>query len=953
MSVNNITVTPNQRILGSYFINSREIIDLSSGVFNDTNPANSRPDATETIVNNTAKGGRIFLSTALFSTTKRISLLGTFSTQLYTYKDTYILDTNNSPATFVFDPINDIWSPAGTTTEAPATMRQNPLPLIQRANITIATGFNSAIGFGAALDLSSGAPTQINKDPLLIIGASSNYGQLGSAYVYQLPMGRNGQFFTFQESVTLPLTTNRETTSGTFIGTSVSILDDSSCLFVGFPENNDSRGSVLVYDLGNNQYTFVQEILNTVATGTRVGTATAVSKGSALLSTPAVTTMITSGPGLLGADGAVLIYRKSASTNTWVQFGATIIDPASPANTNFGAAVSITDDVRYFAVGSPQRTVGVGGVYVYRENFINNVSIGYVLDATIVPVDNIGAAQMGTSVKIIGSTSTTTATNSNLTLPRLIFGGPADNAGVGAIWVYERSSGGTWLPLQKILPAGFVTAGGALGLGFSLDFSVDMSIIVGGRPVENTNKGAVYIYNISAGAGTTYTQANYKLTNDSIFNALGTRTVISRDEQYIYSSGTEVMFSFNIVNNVYTLLKIFEAAFNPGTDAQGTSSLMNSVGDVLFIGAPGLIPGPLSFNRAGAVAVLIKDGSDDFFQQTFLRPNNLIGTAGFGACIAGSLELSRVYISGPTDNTNVGAFWYYSFPNAASNDFRNFTVQKIVKPAAPATTRFGLTLRCDNNGESIVVATSDATTAVWTFFNNGTTITQIGTFITGASVRFAAAIDITGDGLTLVIGDYNNHTIAVYNRISKSVDWVFSTNIVKAGTRIGVSLSISADSQNNTVLITTPLTTATNMFVFRRASPSIAWSEVPVGGIVIPSNVTGIVSQDFNTCCIDATGFTFIVSTQYSLAGLVIRGQAWVYQKKNDESWVLKGELVPRGNINFGLPGSSYANIPNYLYGAAMPRILYLNSRGARAAIGTPSWGGTNPVASGAVFFIN
>ena len=80
-----------------------------------------------------------------------------------------------------------------------------------------------------------------------------------------------------------------------------------------------------------------------------------------------------------------------------------------------------------------------------------------------------------------------------------VVGGPGDNSGVGAVWVFTRS-GSTWKQQgSKLVATGAV---GSAGLGSSVALSGDAGTIIAGGPQDNNGSGAVWVFTQTAGKWT-------------------------------------------------------------------------------------------------------------------------------------------------------------------------------------------------------------------------------------------------------------------------------------------------------------------------------------------------------------------------------------------------------------------------------------------------------------------
>ena len=86
-----------------------------------------------------------------------------------------------------------------------------------------------------------------------------------------------------------------------------------------------------------------------------------------------------------------------------------------------------------------------------------------------------------------------------------LIGGPGDSSGVGAAWVFTRS-GSTWTQQQELTGAGEVGAG-EFGNGVGLSSEGNTALI--GGPADNTGVGAAWVFTRS---GSTWTQQGAKRT---------------------------------------------------------------------------------------------------------------------------------------------------------------------------------------------------------------------------------------------------------------------------------------------------------------------------------------------------------------------------------------------------------------------------------------------------------
>jgi len=130
-----------------------------------------------------------------------------------------------------------------------------------------------------------------------------------------------------------------------------------------------------------------------------------------------------------GLDGAAYVFTRTA--NVWTQ--SQRLEASNGAvNDGFGASVALTGT--RIAVGAPARNLGpaqrAGAVYIFEQSG----SWAQVAYLTPDAADAVAAAEFGRSVALVGDL--------------LVVGVPGAPAGAlaggGAVYVYQRSSGGVW-----------------------------------------------------------------------------------------------------------------------------------------------------------------------------------------------------------------------------------------------------------------------------------------------------------------------------------------------------------------------------------------------------------------------------------------------------------------------------------------------------------------------------
>jgi hypothetical protein len=212
----------------------------------------------------------------------------------------------------------------------------------------------------------------------------------------------------------------------------------------------------------------------------------------------------------------------------------------------------------------------------------------------LVATDAVGSAGQGLSVALSADGNTA------------IVGGPGDDSGVGAAWVYTRS-GGIWSQQAKLVGTGAVGNAGQGGGAVALSADGNTAIVSGEG--DNSTTGAAWVF---ARSGGVWTQQGNKLVGTG---AVGNGTV-----------GAE----------------------------QGTSVALSGDGNTLIVG------GPIDNSDTGAVWIFTRSGGVWTQQGNKLVGTGAGGNALQGQAVALSGDGNTAIVGGPNDNSGTGAAWVYT-----------------------------------------------------------------------------------------------------------------------------------------------------------------------------------------------------------------------------------------------------------------------------------------------------
>jgi hypothetical protein len=290
---------------------------------------------------------------------------------------------------------------------------------------------------------------------------------------------------------------------------------------------------------------------------------------------------------------------------------------------------------------------------------------------------------------------------------RAVIGAPSDfslGIGAGAAYIYERSSGGEWVRVKKLLPVG-----GANGLfGTSVALTGDRVLV--GAPRNDTygieSAGLAHAYHKNPSGDWIHVGAMYP-TDPDLLERFGTSIAASgdhalvgatRDNGATRDSGTVLSFTYD-----GTLWlqgdKLSPIGLGPDDDF-GASLSMTS--DWAAVGAPG--HDGSAGTDAGTVWILHRGIVWNAVQE--LTPSD--GQAGdrFGTSVA--MEGTRLLVSAPFhDATGTDAGAVYVFERDALGTW--IETEKLVASDGAAHTRFGNTVAL--SGENTLVGVFDPVTA--------------------------------------------------------------------------------------------------------------------------------------------------------------------------------------------------------------------------------------------------
>lgn len=356
-------------------------------------------------------------------------------------------------------------------------------------------------------------------------------------------------------------------------GWSVAISADGNTAIVGGPTDNGNgqmAGAAWVYTQSGGVW--IQQGARLVGTGGGGGPMGQAQGAGVALSADGNTAVV-GGPVNNNETGATWMFTRVAGV--WNQQGAKLIGTGGVGMSNQGFSVAMSADGNTAIVGGYQDNSNAGAVWV----FTRSAGAWSQEGAKLTGSDATAGAWQGHSVAVSSDGNTA------------VVGGPQDNGGVGAAWVFTRSAG-VWSQQGAKL-----VGTGGLGQGYSVAVSSDgNTAVVGGQ-------AATWVFTRSGGV---WSQQGSVLVGTGSVGAVGPTSVAvsaSGNAAIIGGRGDNTnvgaAWAFTRIGGVWTQLgSKFVGTGEVGPGKQGFSVAVSGDGKTAFVG------GNSDNSFAGAVWVI-------------------------------------------------------------------------------------------------------------------------------------------------------------------------------------------------------------------------------------------------------------------------------------------------------------------------------------------------------------
>jgi hypothetical protein len=678
-------------------------------------------------------------------------------------------------------------------------------PLIQQGEKLTGAGEIASGRFGFSVALSADGDTAL-------IGAHyaiRNNNEAGGAWVFT----RSGSTWT-QQGGKLNGTGHAGETLFDHIGEgdfgySVALSADGDTALIGGPGDNGGAtneggvGAVWVFTRSGSTWTQQGEKL----TGTGE-----IGKGafgeSVVLSADGATALI-GGSADNGGAGAAWVFTRSGST--WTQQGEKLVGNCTGScagegsgesgEGEFGTSVALSENGDTALIGGPADNGGAGAAWVFAssdgawsqqgEKLVGDCTGGCADEGT----GESGEGKFATSVALSADGGTA------------MIGGPADNGGAGAAWVFTRS-GSTWTQQgQKLV--GDCTGGcadegtGETGEGkfaTSVALAEDGDTALIGGPADNGGAGAAWVFVRSAGA---WSQQGQKLTGGEEGNSeFGYSVTLSEDGDTAVIGGPEddtatgAVWAFTRSGGAWSQQGQKLTGGEEGNSQDGVYVALSADGNTALIGGPG------DNDDAGAAWVFTRSGGVWGQQGPKLTGRGETKETGFGVSVALSADGNTALIGAPGDNGGLfgkGAAWVFTRSDGVWTQQGEKLVGDCTESCANEGTGeiynawFGYNVALSADGNTALIGgfrDNDWRGAAWVFTRSGSTWSQQGEKLVGDCTEscanegtgevgdgmFGTMVALSADGNTALIGAWNDdNTLPGNDHYSGAgAAWVFT-----------------------------------------------------------------------------------------------------------------------------------------------------------------------------------
>jgi hypothetical protein len=237
-------------------------------------------------------------------------------------------------------------------------------------------------------------------------------------------------------------------------------------------------------------------------------------------------------------------------------------------------------------------------------------------------------------------------------------GGYEDTGYAGAAWVYTRSNG-VWTQQGAKLVS--TDAFGAASQGAAVALSADGNTAIVGGPSDNSGAGAAWVFTRSNGVWTQ--QGNKLVGTDAVGNAeQGSSVALSADGNTAivggFNDNSGAVWVFTRSGGIWSQQgdKLVGTGA-VGAAGQGYSVALSADGNTAIVG------GSLDTTQIGAAWVFTRSNGVWTQQGNKLVGTGAVGNSRQGTSVSLSADGNTAIVGGPYDNNQAGAAWVYTRSN--------------------------------------------------------------------------------------------------------------------------------------------------------------------------------------------------------------------------------------------------------------------------------------------------
>ncbi len=317
-------------------------------------------------------------------------------------------------------------------------------------------------------------------------------------------------------------------------GRSVAISADGSTAIVGGDIDPEQPGAAYVFVHTGASWT-QQAILTGVGESNvrgfgAFGTSVAISEDGE--------TAVVGGPADGGGLGAVWMFTRSGST--WTQQGTKLTPSGAVGEAQFGQSVALSAAGNTLLVGAPGAGKKLGAVWVFTRSGESWSQEG----ETLTGIGEKGKGQFGYSVALSGDGDTA------------LIGGPSDRNNKGAAWFFTSSGEGFTQNGEKLTGSGEKGKG---QFGWSVALSSDAGTAMIGGPDNDDGRGAAWVYEQGAGAGVEQGEKLAVYQSEKRENAFGSGVALSTNgntalvaAELAFSEGVGAVYVYTRTGDTWT-----------------------------------------------------------------------------------------------------------------------------------------------------------------------------------------------------------------------------------------------------------------------------------------------------------------------------------------------------------------------------------------------------------------